>query len=332
MSADLPEAAPGPWPPVEPRGGVFPATVDRYGVRLALVFGNHAPRGECPYYTARLCKHCDIGAGEGAAFDLATNRLRLRWFRERYADTLGNVVHLAVYNSGSVLNPVELPEVFLDELAAFARSLPALKFLSVESREAYVTAARVERLAQALGASRALRVIVGLESASDRVRDRLLDKKMPRQAVDRAFEALASAARAAPDRVGIAINILVAAPGTTPRTAVRDAAATARYALSTGHALGLSVDLNLHPYYPSAVGQAAFPEHPRCSTEVLARATAAVDRVRAELLPESRLFVGLEDEGHDQNPSGQRQRAAVRAAVDRFNASGDVSELRPLQD
>ena len=31
---------------------LFAPTRDRYGVRLALVFGNHAPGGQCPYYAA----------------------------------------------------------------------------------------------------------------------------------------------------------------------------------------------------------------------------------------------------------------------------------------
>src|SRR5262245_14286423 len=76
----------------------FEPVRDRYGMRLALVFGNHAPGGTCPYYAGELCHHCDIGAGEGAAFDLATNRQRMNWFRDYYRGHLDSISHLVVYN------------------------------------------------------------------------------------------------------------------------------------------------------------------------------------------------------------------------------------------
>jgi hypothetical protein len=62
---------------VPPRDSVFEAVSDAYGLRLALVFGNHARGGLCPYYPAGHCHHCDIGAGEGFAFDSSMNHMRL---------------------------------------------------------------------------------------------------------------------------------------------------------------------------------------------------------------------------------------------------------------
>ena len=95
---------------------LFAPTQDRYGVRLALVFGNHAPGGQCPYFAAGKCRHCDIGAGEGAAFTSELNRQRLAWFQGQYRQILPEVVHLVLYNSGSFLNPQELPVDLLDEI------------------------------------------------------------------------------------------------------------------------------------------------------------------------------------------------------------------------
>ena len=109
-------AMPGAVPRAE---SLFEPVRDRYGWRLALVFGNHAPGGFCPYYAAERCFHCDIGAGEGAAFDHATNRQRLAWFREHYQPHLASISHLVLYNSGSVLNPREMPPELLDEIVRF---------------------------------------------------------------------------------------------------------------------------------------------------------------------------------------------------------------------
>lgn len=114
---------------------LFQCVTDAYGKRLALVFGNHAERGECPYYTAALCHHCDIGMGEGVAFDLASNRRRLEWYQSRFSLEWASLAHLVVYNSGSVLNPVEMPFEFLQYVLALARKVDSVRVVSVDSRE-----------------------------------------------------------------------------------------------------------------------------------------------------------------------------------------------------
>ena len=91
---------------------LFEPVQDGYGTRLALVFGNEAPGGVCPFY-GRQCYHCDIGAGEGVQFNTDWNSRRLDFFRRHYADILPRTAHLVVYNSGSVLNPHELSDASL---------------------------------------------------------------------------------------------------------------------------------------------------------------------------------------------------------------------------
>ena len=118
---------------------LFAPARDRYGLRLALVFGNQAPGGQCPYYVAGQCRHCDIGAGEGAAVTSELNRQRLAWFQAKYRQGLPEAAHLLLYNSGSVLNPREMPFEVLDEILVWARSLPAVRIVSLETREYAVT-------------------------------------------------------------------------------------------------------------------------------------------------------------------------------------------------
>jgi hypothetical protein len=309
-----------------PAASVFAPVHDRYGPRLALVFGNHAPGGICPYYAAARCHHCDIGAGEGAAFDPETNRARLAWFRDRYAALLPDVAHLVIYNSGSVLNPREMPPNLLDEILAFARALPATRVVSLDSREPYITAPALERVARALGPAISGRPILGLESADDAIRDGLLEKRMPRPAIRRAFAA-AGAAGLAMD-----VNIVIGSPGTTPETAPADAAATARYAFDAGREAGVAVDLNLHPYYPSARGLTRFPGHARCSLATTARAVRAIDAVRCSLAPAASLFIGWQDEGHDREPAARAaELARALAAIDTFNRTQDAAALAALE-
>lgn len=308
-----------------PPQSIFEPERDCYGWRLALVFGNHAADGECPYYAASRCHHCDIGKGEGAAFDRRQNLRRLRWFRNHYADILDGVNHLIYYNSGSVLNPREMSVDVLDELIAFARSLPALKVLSLDSREAYITEATIRRVANALGPDRTVRPIIGLETSDDHLRDEVLDKKMPRTAVYRAFETVGTVANElGPRRVGVDVNVLVGAPGTTRKTAVADAVETARFALDCGRQVGIPVDLNIHPYYPSRRGLAGFPQHPRCHPQIVAQAALEIVALCRSLSVTGAIFIGWHDEGHDQQPV-QRAKALdpVRDCFGSFNSTQD---------
>lgn len=300
---------------------LFAPTRDRYGVRLALVFGNQAPGGQCPYYAAGHCRYCDIGAGEGAAATSELNRQRLAWFQEHYRQVLPEVVHLVLYNSGSLLNPREMSPEVLDEVLVWARSLPASLIVSVETRESAVTELSVRRIADALGPGTMARVILGLETCDDHLREEVLAKRMPRAAIRRAVEAIgAMAADLGTERIGLTFNILVGGPGTTLQTAVDDALATADFALETGRAANLAVDLNLHPYYRSARGRSHFPAHPRCSPQTVARAARAIAERVALHVPPTALFIGTADEGNDRDSIPLEWRAEeVRDAFAKFN-------------
>jgi hypothetical protein len=222
-----------------------------------------------------------------------------------------------------------MPAEVLDEVLVWARSLPALRLVSVETRESAATELSVRRVADALGPGRMVRVILGLETSDDHRREELLAKRMPRTAIRMAVGAIASvAADVGAERIGLTFNILVGGPGTTSRTAVDDALATAHFALDAGRAANLSIDLNLHPYYRSARGRTFFPDHPRCSHQTVARAARAIMERVAPNVPPTGIFIGTEDEGNDQDPvplDGHEE--AVRDAFAKFNQSQDASVL-----
>lgn len=315
-------AVPSVAPPPASR---FEPVCDRYGWRLALVFGNHAPGGLCPYVAANRCFHCDIGSGEGAAFDHATNRSRLAFFCEHYQPYLASISHLVLYNSGSVLNPREMPPELLDEILAFARSLPALRVVSLDSREAYIRPVTLKRVLGCLGENHVVHPILGLETADDRIRNEVLQKAMPRSAIGRVFRDVSRVAGECGGwRLGLDINIVIGGPGTTDSTAVDDALATARYALCLGLEHGIKVDLNLHPYYAGQRGFARFPDHPRCSFVMAVRAISRIAELVRSMAVDSPLFIGWQDEGHDlKREEREREIDRMRTAFDRFNRTND---------
>jgi hypothetical protein len=308
---------------------VFEPVRDRYGWRLALVLGNHAPLGLCLYYAGNRCWHCDIGAGEGAAFDHATNRGRLAWFRAHYQKQLDSVQHLVLYNSGSMLNHREMPPDFLDEIVAFARSLPAVRVVSLESREAFIRPDALRRILNGAGRGLLVRPTLGVETADDRIRDEILEKRMPRPAITRVFRDLGGlAAEFGPGRIGLDVNIVIGGPGTTPATIVHDALETARFALVAGLEHHVDVDLNLHPYYVGARASLRFPDHPRCSLAMTVCAVTAIARLVPSMAVRTSLFIGWQDEGHDrQGQERQLDLARARAAFEEFNQTNDPRHL-----
>ena len=307
----------------------FEPVRDRYGLRLALVFGNHAPGGLCPFYAAERCFHCDIGAGEGLAFDHGANLERLAWFRGHYQPYLASISHLVLYNSGSVLNPREMPPELLVEIIRFARSLPAVRVISLDSREAFIKSDTLRRILSILGDGLILRPILGIESADDRIRNEFLQKAMPRAAIARVFRDMGTlAAEFGRTRIGVDVNIVIAPPGTTGETAVADAVMTAQYALTSGAEHGLTVDLNLHPYYVGSRGSAHFPGQPRCPLATTACAASKIVELVRSLAADSSIFIGWHDEGHDREGEQRTGEMKIaRAAFDRFNHTNDLGAL-----
>ncbi len=310
---------------------LFEPVRDRRGWRLALVFGNHAAGGVCPYYTDERCFHCDIGAGEGAAFDLTTNRQRLAWFQEFYRSHLASINHLVLYNSGSILNPREMPPEMLDEVVAYAASLPAVSVISLDSREPFLTCGALKRILLVAGCRITIRPILGIESADDRIRNDVLRKGMPRAAVDRVFRELSKLAlEFGPGRIGLDVNIVIAGPGTDRETAIADAVRTARFVLmAAAEHGGITVDLNLHPYYPGSRGMDRFPDHPRCSLATTVQAVTKIAELVRSTAPDTSLFIGWNDEGHDREREQRHlELTQARGAFDHFNQTNDTSVLR----
>jgi hypothetical protein len=317
--------APGSAPLSAP---LFTPVEDAYGTRLALVFGNEAPGGRCPFY-GRQCRHCDLGAGEGVRFTPRMNRERLRWFRAHYRAVLPHVRHLVVYNSGSVLNPEEMSPETLARVLGFAAELPECRVVSLDTREVFVDPATLRRLTApetppGTGGRQSLRLILGLESQKDEIRIGSLNKRMTRRNVERFFATLSGYR----ERVGADLNVVFQPPPLAPVEAVREAVATVEYGLELGHRHGVSVDFNLHPYYPGRVGLRWFPDHPRADLAALEDALEAMSRLVAERGAGSHLFVGLEDEGHDRQPARRRAELEVLGArIARFNAGRERRAL-----
>ncbi len=286
----------------------FEPTRDRTGVRLALVFGNEAKDGVCPFYRRDECSHCDIGAGEGQAVDAGSHLLRWQWFAHHYRNELPTVSHLVLYNSGSLLNPKEMSPEALEKLCANAAKLPALRMLSLDTRELFVRRERLSALRSRLPQQVQLRVILGLESADEEVRLIYLNKRMPTEKVEEAAAELAASGGG----TGLWLSLLFAPPGRRGEAAISDLLDGVRYGVGLAARHKLPLDFNIHPFYPSRRSLRAHPDHPRADLHLLKQALAAAQNELAELGSEASLFVGWQDEQHDQRQDLRLDERALR--------------------
>ncbi|PKL46587.1 MAG: hypothetical protein CVV42_15880 [Candidatus Riflebacteria bacterium HGW-Riflebacteria-2] len=307
-----------------PEGSLFDPVASPRGLRLALVFGNESPTGRCPFYNVQ-CIHCDLGAGEGVSFTPEMNRGRLAFIKEHFKNVLPEICHLVIYNYGSTLNDSELSKETRHRILEFAASLASVKRISFDSREQFVTAERVNDMIAALRPDQSMSITLGFESQSEEVRIGHLKKSITREEVDAVFVALSGHN----GRTAVEMNVLFQPPGITGNEAIIEAVATIEYGIQMMKKHGVLVDFNFHPYYPSIKGTKFFPDHPRAMMEHAIRSLFMIIRMIKQQSPESRIFVGWNDEGHDLQPTVKKMKQLLYSpAFAAFNVSQNEDDLQ----
>ncbi len=303
---------------------LFKPVKDMYGSRLALVFGNEFKDGECPFYTAKQCHHCDIGAGEGTQFSTEMNRERLEFFKQYYADALSSVEHLVLYNSGSTLNKREISRKTLSVILDYASSLQRCKVVSLDSREMYVTEDSLDYLVGHLRKDQQARVILGVESQSDEVRIGKLNKRMTKQGIERAFATVGKYK----GKIGLDVNIVFQPPELVGEEAIRETVDTVRYSLDLAEKYSVPVDFNYHPFYPTKRSRAMYPNHSRADLGDAKRALIEMKKEIGARGRKSNIFIGWQDEEHDQEQDVRvTELEREMKLFERFNATQDVKIL-----
>ena len=278
-------------PVVPPEYCLFQPETDHYGSRLALVFGNEGLHGKCPFYE-NGCVFCDIGSGEGIQFTTQMNLERLDFFREYYKHILNNISHFVLYNSGSMLNHEEMSQTTLSGILHFIGTLSSCKTVSLETREDFIRRDSLDALLKDMSPEINVRIILGLESQDDHIREDILRKGISKVDFERAVEIIAEFR----DRIGIDINILLCPPPLERTEAITDALRTIDYGISLRNKFDLSANFNLHPYYNTTKGKSRLEEHRELTAVEIEQIYLVLkDRISSNGV-ESRIFIGCNKE------------------------------------
>ena len=302
---------------------LFAPTIDGYGLRLALVFGNEFRGGECPFYQ-KQCNHCDIGAGEGLQFDYELNKQRLEFFQDYYADILANVVHLVIYNSGSTLNKAEMSPKTLTEILSYVSGLEKCNIVSLDSREMYIHDENIAYLVKNLRKNQEIKLILGLESQEDEIRIKNLKKLINKNSVEKAFASIEQYC----GQVGFEFNILFQPPEIRGAEAIAEATKTVEYGLDLSERYEVPIDFNFHPYYPSRKSREMFPNHPRAQQKDALKALVSMKTLINAKNSNAHIFIGWFDEEHDQEQDKrQKELEKYLEVFNKFNIYQDIKFL-----
>jgi hypothetical protein len=129
---------------------------------------------------------------------------------------LSSVRVISLYNSGSMLNPGEVPPEALALILRYIRELAPIRKVVLETRAEYVCRKRVAELRRLLGPGKILAVAIGLETADDLARELCVNKGC-------SLDEIARAVRSVKGLAETQLYVLLGVPFFTESEAVEDA-------------------------------------------------------------------------------------------------------------
>jgi len=134
---------------------------------------------------------------------------------------------LALFNGGSFLNDKEIPRAFQIDICRRVKDTDSIKKLLIESRPEYITAEKIKLLTSQLGGKKLI-VGIGLECASDEIRNRSINKGFSAQDYEKAVKTIKD------NRAQVLTYVFLKPIYLSEREAIEEAVESARYSFSKG--------------------------------------------------------------------------------------------------
>jgi len=140
---------------------------------------------------------------------------------------------LDIFCAGSFFNDEEIPEKARIFTFETAKQLSNIKKLLVESRPEYITGDKIEKGAKILGPDIDFEIAIGLESASSRVRDDIINKGFGLEEFEASLKLIGEA------NAHLLVYIFLKPPGITEREAYYDTLESIKYVFKKANELGI---------------------------------------------------------------------------------------------
>lgn len=152
------------------------------------------------------------------------------------------ILEVDVFNGGNYLNPREIDDETQIAILSRISEFLAPERIMIESSPIYVTDLQPRRLKEAVGDTE-LVVSIGLETYSDFIRRRCMNKPFNREGFERACRLLAE------NDVGIMAYVAIKPPFITEREAIEEAIATSDYLANLKGEEDMNLSLRFQPFF-----------------------------------------------------------------------------------
>ena len=272
------------------------------------------------------CSNCSFprSFGTGAPVSAEDYQAQLEAVLARIPADNHGPVEVDLFVSGSYLNPDEVPRAAQSAMVARAARTPDLELILVETRPEHATITGLERVVAAAG-SVPLEVGIGLESASQEIRERRIRKGFSWTDFARAAANVAAAG------ARLLVYVLLKPIATGEAEAVADSSATIETVFALGRSLGVPTRVALEPCFVA-------PDTPLAADYATGRYRPpwlwSVVEVVRRASQHGPIVVGLSDEGLDPARAAhncERCTPAFRKALASFNVTQDAASLANLE-
>ena len=237
---------------------------------------------------------------------------------------LQDVEEIDILTLGSFLNDSEVTPATRVEIIGRLEKISHLKRVSIESRAEYVTVDKIKQVRAILGGNKILEFAIGLESQDDYLRNKIIKKGLTKKAFE---NTIVKAGEAGADFLAY---LLIKPPHVSEKEAIADAVESAAYVFGTAKKIGVKARVAFEPVF---VCENTHLEKLYLQSQYRLLNLWSVVEVIKNAHEFGCLFIGLSDE----NLSMERMphscpecSGKIISAVERFNKSQDISEIREL--
>jgi radical SAM enzyme (TIGR01210 family) len=237
---------------------------------------------------------------------------------------LSDVEEIDILTLGSFLNDSEVNETTRLEIMERIAKIRHIKRVSIESRAEYVTVDKIKTLRQVLREDKILEFAIGLESANDYLRNKVIKKGLSKQS----FEATAAKAKEA--GANFLTYLLIKPPHVSEAEAITDAVRSAAYVFRTAQKIDEPARVAFEPVF---VCENTHLENLYQQARYRLLNLWSVVEVILRTHQYGCIFVGLSDENLslDRMPySCPRCSKNIIKEIENFNRTQDISRLREL--
>jgi radical SAM enzyme (TIGR01210 family) len=236
---------------------------------------------------------------------------------------LNGVEQIDLLTLGSFLNDNEVNRYTREVLLGKIAALKQIRKVSFESRAEYVTVEKL-KISKGILGDKILEFGIGLESADDYIRNKIIKKRLSRGAFEKVVAKVKDAG------CDLLVYLLIKPPHLPEKKAIEDAVSSARYVFEVAHKYRVKARAAFEPVF---ICENTHLEKLFLDSQYrMVNLWSVVDVIR-RTHRDGDIFVGLSDENlsYDRLPgSCSNCYDALVDALERFNRTRDFSELADL--